>query len=102
MATLLYCEDDKSANQIMTEMLQESFPTHNIISTSNLNEALKKVKPHLADLRVVVTDGEIINPLKRKIDYGWNLAEMLVGLGYTGPIVYFGNTDIPNDKKLLF
>ena len=130
MATILYCEDQKDSRDIVDSVLRRNFPAHNVISADTVRDGLEgitgvglhprdlgRISPetieqrlrssnaNLSGLGIVITDGELIDPLagaSDKILHGWDLAQILRNLGYTGKIAYIGLKAVPIGKGDLF
>ena len=97
MDYILYCEDDPDVNKPITKLLQSEFPGFKIISTKSLEEAIKAAAPKVDGLKLAITDGALPD-----LKMGWDLAEALRGIGYSGDIIYAGSTKVSEDKKDLF
>lgn len=93
---IVYVEDDRMVIYGANRLLRENFPDHEISIYRAADEALENMTPHLGNINVVCTDGNLINST------GWDLAEGLKQKGYEGPIIYIGNAKIPEGKEHLF
>ena len=101
--TFLFCEDDPGIRDSFTNVLRRRFhePEYKIIPTSTLDEALCLADREIfeGNLVLVQTDGDL-GP--RSAGDGFQLAQRLRGIGYTGPIIYDGSTKIPAECQSLF
>ena len=130
MGAILYCEDDRNNREVIDSALRANFPAQNIISAETVRGGLERITgvsltreelgkisletveqrlrsfgANLSGLGMVITDGELIDPVAGAGDeilHGWDLAQILRNLGYTGRVVYTGMQSIPIGKGYLF
>ena len=130
MVSILYCEDEDIARNRAIKVLTREFPAYEVVASESVRsglEGITKVSLHpkhlthisqetilkrlkaenasLSNLGIAVTDGNLIDPFAGAGDEylnGWNLAQILRGLGYQGKIVYIGFGRIPKGKENLF
>ena len=95
MKAVLYCEDNQGVREAIAENLEMRWPQARIITADTLFSALDRAKEN-KNLELVITDGDLPD------GKGWDLASQLRGQGYSGPIIYLGGTNIPDDKEDLF
>ena len=93
---ILYCEDDRCIRDAVASTLRDNFASYGLILADDIESATRKV-PSIEQLALVITDGNL-----QLDDTGWDLAEQLRKNGYTGPVVYLGAANIPEDKRGLF
>jgi len=93
---ILYVEDDPQIVYDAEIGLRRDFPRHEVEVCERVPDAIERVKSRISNLEIVCTDGSICE------HNGWQLAQQLKDLGYKGPILYTGITDIPEEFKNLF
>jgi hypothetical protein len=97
MNTILYCEDDSISLEMGLKAIHEILPQHRLIEASSVDEALYKITNSISSLKCVITDGFLLGA-----ECGWDLAKLLRNINYKGPIIYYGNAQIPAGKESLF
>ncbi len=94
--TILYVEDDPQIIDSAEGFLEIAFPTHRILAYEQVPEALEEIAENVDKLAIVCTDGSISG------HSGWELARELKELGYPGPILYTGLSEVPSEARGLF
>ncbi len=129
MKQILYCEDDLNIRStIVNYKMKDDVLDCQVIEASGVREGLSKLtginmnhfdptsidqllnaikagNPNYDLLRLVLTDGELIDPEingKKNAFTGWDLAYVLRETGYKGKIGYLGTSLVPENKKHLF
>jgi len=97
MNKILYCEDMPVYAEMRCTILKELLPAFELILTDSAEQGIEQIAQSIPDVKFVITDGQLLGPMK-----GWDLAEKLRTVGYTGPIIYHGDSRVPADKQGLF
>jgi hypothetical protein len=96
--TILFTEDDRQGSEWGKKVLEERFPSHEVLTAYSMKESLEKIEGDYQRLDLVITDGELDESYSRG-EWGWHLAKELRTNGYTGNIYFWSTKGIPQDYE---
>jgi len=97
METVIVCEDYIHINNFYCMAIKKMKTDYAILSTDSTEKTLEQLAGSVDHLKLAIIDGKL-----NGTSMGWDLAEKLREMGYQGPIVYIGTTEVPADKKQFF
>ena len=98
--TILYFEDLFGICEGAVKDLTKAFPEYKVIGDEGHEGCVGKVIKKIGGIEmiaIVCTDGALFGNVK-----GWDIVKELQSRGYSGPAIYTGSSDLPENEKKLY